>query len=227
MPTPRSCLPRSITAATISRSRQRRWMGRRRHESADRCAVSDARCREVAELQGADALRAPRRRRDYARQISADRSAALGQRARERRRRGHVLHRHRRFGGCARHRICARARRPAIRGGAGHVFGRPARRGAPGADRVFTLGGWTVRNLPVAMLPLRQLSQGLGAKRVDGILGTTLFYHFLATLDFPNGDLVLRRKNAASLARSRHRRATASPFRSGWPAIISWSAGVA
>jgi hypothetical protein len=64
----------------------------------------------------------------------------------------------------------------------------------------LTLGDWTVRNLPVAMLPLRQLSQGLGAKRIDGILGTTLFYHFLATLDFPNGELVLRRKDAASLA---------------------------
>jgi hypothetical protein len=64
----------------------------------------------------------------------------------------------------------------------------------------ITLGDWTVRNLPVAMLPLRQLSQGLGAKRIDGILGTTLFYHFLATLDFPNGELVLRRKDAASLA---------------------------
>jgi predicted aspartyl protease len=65
----------------------------------------------------------------------------------------------------------------------------------------LTLGDWTVRNLPVAMLPLRQLSQGLGAKRIDGILGTTLFYHFLATLDFPNGELVLRRKDATSLAR--------------------------
>jgi hypothetical protein len=63
----------------------------------------------------------------------------------------------------------------------------------------LTLGDWTVRNLPVATLPLRQLSQGLGAKRIDGILGTTLFYHFPATLDFPNGELVLRRKDAASL----------------------------
>ena len=63
----------------------------------------------------------------------------------------------------------------------------------------LTVGDWTVRNLPVAMLPLRQLSQGLGAKRIDGIIGTTLFYHFLATLDFPRGELVLRRKNAANL----------------------------
>jgi len=63
----------------------------------------------------------------------------------------------------------------------------------------LTLGDWTVRNLPVAMLPLRQLSEGLGAKRIDGIIGTTLFYHFLATLDLPHGELVLRRKNATSL----------------------------
>jgi hypothetical protein len=62
----------------------------------------------------------------------------------------------------------------------------------------LTVGDWTVRNLPVAMLPLRQLSER-GAKRIDGIIGTTLFYHFLATLDYPKGELVLRRKDAASL----------------------------
>jgi hypothetical protein len=61
------------------------------------------------------------------------------------------------------------------------------------------VGDWTVKNLPVAMLPLRQLSEGLGAKRIDGIIGTTFFYHFLATLDYPHGELVLRRKNATNL----------------------------
>jgi len=63
----------------------------------------------------------------------------------------------------------------------------------------LTLGDWTIKNLPAAALPLRQLSEGLGAKRIDGIIGTTLFYHFLATLDYPRGELVLRRKDAASL----------------------------
>jgi predicted aspartyl protease len=61
------------------------------------------------------------------------------------------------------------------------------------------LGDWTVRNLPVMTQPFRQLSAGLGVKRIDGVIGTTLFYHFLATLDFPRGELVLRRKNADSL----------------------------
>jgi predicted aspartyl protease len=60
----------------------------------------------------------------------------------------------------------------------------------------LTLGDWTVTNLPIATMPLRQLSQGLGAKRIDGVLGTTLFYHFLATLDFRGGELVLHRKTA-------------------------------
>jgi len=67
-----------------------------------------------------------------------------------------------------------------------------------GQSRVdsIALGAWTVTNLPAVTLPLRQLSKGLGVKRVDGCIGTTLLYHFLATLDFPNGELVLRRKTA-------------------------------
>jgi len=63
----------------------------------------------------------------------------------------------------------------------------------------LTVGDWTVKNLPVAMLPLRQLSEGLGVKQINGIIGTTLFYHFLATMDYPRGELVLRRKSAKNL----------------------------
>ena len=63
----------------------------------------------------------------------------------------------------------------------------------------LTLGDWTVKNVPTAMLPLRQLSEGLGVKQMDGIIGTTLFYHFLTTMDYPHGELVLRRKDAKSL----------------------------
>jgi hypothetical protein len=63
----------------------------------------------------------------------------------------------------------------------------------------LTVGDWTIKNLPAVMLPLRQLSEGFGVKRIDGIIGTTLFYHFLATMDYPRGELVLRRKNTESL----------------------------
>jgi predicted aspartyl protease len=68
-----------------------------------------------------------------------------------------------------------------------------------GRIETLTVGDWTIKNLPTAMLPLRQLSTGLGVKRIDGIIGTTLFYHFLATMDYPHGELVLRRKTAKSL----------------------------
>ena len=67
--------------------------------------------------------------------------------------------------------------------------------------RIATLavGDWTIKNLPAVMLPLRQLSKDLGVKRIDGCLGTTLLYHFLATMDYPQGELLLRRKTAKSL----------------------------
>ncbi len=62
----------------------------------------------------------------------------------------------------------------------------------------LTVGDWTIRNLPIATLALRQLSAGFGVKRIDGCIGTTLLYHFLATLDYPHSELVLRRKTPQS-----------------------------
>jgi hypothetical protein len=69
-----------------------------------------------------------------------------------------------------------------------------------GRIETLTVGDWKIKNLPTAMFPLRQLSKDLGVKRIDGVIGTTLFYHFLATMDYPHGELVLRRKTAESLA---------------------------
>ncbi len=63
----------------------------------------------------------------------------------------------------------------------------------------LTVGDWTIKNLPIATIALRQLSQDFGGKRIDGCIGTNLLYHFLATLDYPHGELVLRRKTAKSL----------------------------
>jgi hypothetical protein len=68
-----------------------------------------------------------------------------------------------------------------------------------GRIATLTVGDWTIRNLPAVMLPLRQLSKDLGVKRIDGCIGTTLLYHFLSTMDYPHGELVLRRKTAKSL----------------------------
>jgi Aspartyl protease len=89
-----------------------------------------------------------------------------------------------------------------------------------------TVSDWTIKNVPTAMLPLRQLSEGFGVKRIDGIIGTTLFYHFLATMDYPRGELVLRRKTAGNLEEFKKARAKRSSSPSGWRATTSWWAGV-
>jgi predicted aspartyl protease len=83
----------------------------------------------------------------------------------------------------------------------------------------LTAGAWTINNLPIVTLALRQLSEGLGVKRIDGCIGTNLLYHFLATLDYPHGELVLRRKTAKSLRQF----ATASSGKS--VAVPFWIAG--
>jgi len=82
----------------------------------------------------------------------------------------------------------------------------------------LTAGDWTIKNLPIAALALRQLSASFGVKRIDGIIGTNLLYHFLATIDYPRGELVLRRKSAKGLEQF----AAAS---SGNIAVPFWIAG--
>jgi hypothetical protein len=59
----------------------------------------------------------------------------------------------------------------------------------------LTLGDWTVKNVPVQLLALRQLSPMFGVPRIDGVIGTIVLYHFLSTIDYPAGELVLRRRN--------------------------------
>jgi predicted aspartyl protease len=68
-----------------------------------------------------------------------------------------------------------------------------------GRIQSLTAGDWTIKNLPVLVIGLRQLSEAFGVKRVDGVIGTNLLYHFLATIDYPHGELVLRRKTTKSL----------------------------
>jgi hypothetical protein len=56
------------------------------------------------------------------------------------------------------------------------------------------VGSWVVKNVPVQILALRQLSKPLGTQEIDGVIGTVFLSHFLSTLDFRNGELILRRK---------------------------------
>lgn len=54
----------------------------------------------------------------------------------------------------------------------------------------LTLGSWTIENVPAMVMPVGNV-MGNG-RTVSGILGTALFAHFLTTLDYRQGRLVLR-----------------------------------
>ncbi len=65
-----------------------------------------------------------------------------------------------------------------------------------GRAEELALGDFTVRDMPVAIMPVRRFSGPVfGGLQVDGIIGTVLLYHFLPTLDYPGGRLVLRRRS--------------------------------
>jgi predicted aspartyl protease len=65
----------------------------------------------------------------------------------------------------------------------------------------LTLGDFTIRNVPIHILDVRRFSYGFGGKRLDGIIGTVLLYHFLATIDYVGNELVLQRKTKDILKR--------------------------
>lgn len=60
-----------------------------------------------------------------------------------------------------------------------------------GAIESLSLGGLTVKNLPVLLLNTQAFSVAAQGKPVSGVVGTVFLYHFLSTLDYPGGRLVL------------------------------------
>ena len=71
----------------------------------------------------------------------------------------------------------------------------------PHVDFTGKIGEFTIKNLPVTILPVRHFSELVfGGIQVDGIIGTIFFYHFITTMDYVRGELILRRKNEANLS---------------------------
>ncbi len=70
------------------------------------------------------------------------------------------------------------------------------------------LPGVTVRGIPGGVMP------GKAPPGIDGIVGTSFLYHFLATIDYAHGELVLRppSASAAFLAAAKAARATTVPM---------------
>lgn len=63
----------------------------------------------------------------------------------------------------------------------------------------LTLGDFVVKNVPVHILSTRRFAAAARGKRVDGIIGTVLLYHFISTIDYPNGELILQRRTKKNL----------------------------
>lgn len=60
-----------------------------------------------------------------------------------------------------------------------------------------TLAGLVMENIPIITIDLSRLE--LGGYKIDGCIGTVFLYQFLSTIDYRNGQLILRNKEKYSL----------------------------
>ena len=81
------------------------------------------------------------------------------------------------------------------------------------------LGEFEVRNVPVALMPIRSRMM-MGMHEFDGILGTIMLYHFVPTLDYADGKLILRRPISTVLTEL-----DARAKKAAIPPIPFWMAG--
>ena len=104
---------------------------------------------------------------------------------------------------------------------AGSVVGSYAgqKKAETGLGRVdsIALGEFVVRNVPIHILDTDPFSSGFDGLSIKGVIGTRLLMHFLTTIDYPNGSLILQRTTSANLQRLESQVATA-----GAKAIPFW-----
>jgi hypothetical protein len=94
-----------------------------------------------------------------------------------------------------------------------YAGGRQATSSNAVADRI-ELGEFSLRNVPIV------IPEKAGFLQVDGIVGTVVLYHFLFTLDYPGGRLILRR-NTPEMSKD----VRADADRSGAVRVPFWLAG--
>lgn len=95
--------------------------------------------------------------------------------------------------------LAAKAGVATIDAGMGNFAGdlrAPTRRGML---KSLTLGGAVAYDVPVHVFPTHAAALFSGTQ-IDGVVGTTFFERFLATIDYPHNRLVLRRRSAADSA---------------------------
>lgn len=81
----------------------------------------------------------------------------------------------------------------------------------------ITMGEFVVRNVPIHVLDTDPFSAGFGGLSIKGVISTRLLLHFLTTIDYRNGALILQRTNSANLQSLESQVATA-----GVKAIPFW-----
>ncbi len=63
------------------------------------------------------------------------------------------------------------------------------------------IGDFKVRNVPINIMDIRRISDAyFKGLRIDGVIGTILLYQFLASIDYPNSQLILRCKDYENLS---------------------------
>ena len=63
----------------------------------------------------------------------------------------------------------------------------------------ITMGEFVVRNVPIHVLDTDPFSAGFDGLSIKGVISTRLLMHFLTTIDYRNGALILRRTTSANL----------------------------
>lgn len=96
-------------------------------------------------------------------------------------------------------RLAAKAGVATVDAGMGNFAGGLRAPTQRGVLKMLTLGGATAYDVPVHVFPTHAAALFSGI-RIDGVVGTTYFERFLATIDYPRNQLVLRRRSASGSA---------------------------
>lgn len=87
------------------------------------------------------------------------------------------------------------------------------------------IGNLQVSNLPVRIVKLNHISPIFGIP-ISGVIGTVLFYHFITTIDYPNGQLVLHKKTKENLEKIENQlkpKSSVFPFwMAGKHIVVAW-----
>ena len=68
-----------------------------------------------------------------------------------------------------------------------------------GAVDQVAIGDFTIKNVPVNINDSPKMATGMFGQPIRGVIGTVFLYHFIFTLDYPDGKLILGRKTKENI----------------------------